>query len=114
MSTWAKYLDELNIPYQVEPRNRYTDSENRQDITTYDPIVHLKKDLDITFVHPHCCDTVQSAVKISGYAAELREKRKKTKYGQQKSIAGSDATCIPLIYEHWLLEPMAADYLDKI
>ena len=41
MSTWAKCLDELNIPHQVEPRNRYTDSDNRPDITTYDLTGHL-------------------------------------------------------------------------
>ena len=98
MSTWAKCLDELNIPHQVELRNRYTDSENRPDITTYDPTGHLTKDLDISLAHPHSCYTVQSAAKISGYAAELREKRKMTKYGQQQSIAGSDTTCIPLVF----------------
>ena len=63
----------------------------------------------------HSCDTVQSAAKISGYAAELREKRKMTKYGQQQSIAGSDTTCIPLVFEHFgFWGPMAEDYLDKI
>ena len=100
MSTWAKCLDKLNIPHQVEPRNRYTDSENRPDITTYDPTGHLTKDLDISLAHPHACDPV-SAAKISGYAAELRGKRKMTKYGQQQFIAGSDATCIPLVFEHF-------------
>ena len=98
VSTWAKCLDELNIPHQVEPRNRYTDSENRPYITTYDPTGHLTKDLDISLAHPHSCYTVQSADKISGYATELREKRKMTKYGQQQSIAGSDTTCIPLVF----------------
>ena len=28
VSTWAECLDELNIPHQVEPRNRYINSEN--------------------------------------------------------------------------------------
>ena len=69
MSTWAKCLDELNIPHQVKPRNRYNDSENRPDITTCDPTEHLTKDLDFSLAHPHSCDTiVQSAAKISGYA----------------------------------------------
>ena len=86
VSTWTKCLDELNIFHQVEPRNRYTDSENRPDKTTYDSTGHLTKDLDISLAHPNSCDTVQSAAKISGYAAELREKRKMTKYGQQQSI----------------------------
>ena len=54
----------------------YSDSENRPDITTYDPTGHLTKDLDISLAYPHSCDNVQSAAKISGYAAELREKRK--------------------------------------
>ena len=38
-----------------------------------------------------------------------------TKYGQQQSIAGSDTTCIPLVFEHFgFWDPMAEDYLDKI
>ena len=115
VSTWAKRLDELNIPHQVEPRNRYTDSENRPDITTYDPTGHLTKDVDISLARPHSCDTVQSAAKISGYAAELREICKMTKYGQQQSIAESDTTCIPLVFEHFgFWGPMTEDYLDKI
>ena len=36
-----------------------------------------------------------------------------TKYGQQQSIAGSDTTCIPLVFEHFW-DRMAEDYLDKI
>ncbi|XP_062520998.1 uncharacterized protein LOC134195922 [Corticium candelabrum] len=115
VSTRAKCLDGVNIPHQVELRNRYTDSDNRLDITTYDPTGHLTKDLDISLTHPHSCDTVQSAAKISGYAAELREKCKMTKYGQQQSIAGSDTTCIPLVVEHFgFWGPMTEDYLDKI
>ena len=115
VSIWAKCLDELNIPHQVEPRNRYTDCENRPDITTYDPTGHLTKDLDTSLAHPHSCDTIQSAAKISSYAAELREKRKMTKYGQQQSIAASNTTCIPLVFEHFgLWGPMAKGYLDKI
>ena len=38
-----------------------------------------------------------------------------TKYGQQQSIAGSDTTCIPLVFEHFgFWGPMAEDHLDKI
>ena len=36
VSTWAKCLDELSIPHQIEPRNRYADSENRPDIVVCD------------------------------------------------------------------------------
>ena len=105
VATWAKCLDELNIPHQVEPRNRYTDSENRPDITRYDPTGHLTKGLDISLAHPLSCDIVQSAAKISGYVAELREERKMTKYGQQQSIAGSNTTCVPLVLNTLLLGP---------
>ena len=38
-----------------------------------------------------------------------------TKYGQQQSIAGSNTTCIPLVFEHFgFWGPMAEDYLNKI
>ena len=69
------------------------------------PLDTLTKDLDISLALPHSCDTVQSAAKISGYAAELREKRKMTKYGP---------TCIPLVLNTDFSDPMAEDYLDKI
>ena len=91
-----------------------TDSENSPDITTYDPTGHLTKDLDISLAHPLSCDTLQSANKISCYAAELREKRKMTKYGQHQSIAGFDTTCIPLVFEHFgFWGSRAEDYLIR-
>ena len=37
------------------------------------------------------------------------------KYGQQQSIAVSDTTCIPLVFEHFgFWGPRAEDYLNKI
>ena len=65
--------------------------------------------------HLSVCLFICQSVCLSGYAVELREKRKMTKYGQQQSIAGSDTTCIPLVFEHFgFWGPMAEDYLDKI
>ena len=65
---------------------------------------------DFSLAHSRSRDTVQSAAKISFYAAELREKRKMTKYGQQQSIAGSDTTCIPL--EKMQMEKAAKQTLE--
>ena len=91
----CKCLDELSIPHQVEPRNRYADSENRPDIVVYmhDPDGHTTTDLDISMAHPHSGDTLQRAALK---AAELREQRKVKKYGQQQSQSGTHTPCIPL------------------
>ena len=110
-----KCLDELSIPHQVEPRNRYADSENRPDIVAYDPDGHTTTDLDISMAHPPSGDTLRLAALKSGYAAELREQRKVKKYGQQQSQSGTHMPCIPLVFEHFgFWGPMAEEYLDSI
>ena len=103
VSTWPKCLDELIIPHQVEPRNRYADTENRPDIVAYDPDGHTTTDLDISMAHPHSGDTLRRAALKSGYAAEMREQEKVKKYGQQQFQPGTHTPCIPLVLNIWFL-----------
>ena len=98
VSTLAKCLDELSINHQVEPRNRYADSENRPDIVAYDPDGHTTTDLDISMAHPYSGDTLRLAALKSGYAAEMREQRKVKKYGQHQSQSRTHTPCILLVF----------------
>ena len=108
VSTWAKCLDELSIPHQE------TGTLTQRPVA-YDPDGHTTTDLDISMAHPHSGDTLRRAALKSGYAAELREKRKVKKYGQQQSQSGTHTPCIPLVFEHFgFWGPMAEEYLDSI
>ena len=47
VSTRSSCLDELNIPHEVEPRNRYADSEYRLDIVAFGSSDCSSTELDI-------------------------------------------------------------------
>ena len=72
VSTWSKCLSELQIPNQTEPRNRYTNSDNRPDIVAFDCSDYSSVDLDVSMAHPLSGDAVKGAAVESGYAAKKR------------------------------------------
>ena len=113
VSTWSKCLSELQIPNQTEPRNRYTNSENRPDIVAFDCSDYSSVDLDVSMAHLLSGDAVKGAAVESGYAAKKREAKKEQKYNQQLSQSGSRSSLIPLVFEHYGYWGSAAeDYLD--
>ena len=76
-------MAELSIPHQVEPRNRYADSENQPDIVAFDSSDYSSMELDISVAHPCSCDALKGAATKSGYDAEKRDRKKHQKYDQQ-------------------------------
>ena len=115
VSTWSKCLNELQIPNQIEPRNRYTNSENRPDIVAFDPVDYSSADLDVSMAHPLSGDSMKGAAAESGYAAKKREMKKEQKYNQQVSQSGSRLSFVLLVFEHYgYWGPSAEDYLDCI
>ena len=76
VATWSKCLNELQIPNQIELKNRYTDSENRPDIVAFDPVDYSSADLDVSMAHPSSGDFVKGGAAVSGYAAKKREVKK--------------------------------------
>ena len=74
----------LHIPYQVEPRHHYTNTDNRPDITIFDNETGQTLDLDISLAHPWSVDNVKRASRIDGFAASAREDKKKTKYSEHQ------------------------------
>ena len=77
MSGWCSCLNELQLHHHKEPREQYTESENRPDILMYDK---SSTELDVSMAHPWSKDILNRASKEAGYAAERCEMRKKSKY----------------------------------
>ena len=86
VSTWSKCLKRVQLETQIEPSNKYTNSENRPDTVPFDSSNNYSStELDVSMVHPLSGDTVNSAAVESGYAAKKREVRKDKKYSPQLS-----------------------------
>ena len=67
----------------IEPRHRYAENENRPDIAVYDSTRGTSYDLDVSMAHPWSQDAICKAAIKQGWAAELRQMRKRTKYEKQ-------------------------------
>ena len=98
---WTECLSDLHIPYQVEPRHHYTNTDNRPDITIFDIETGQTLDLDISLAHPWSVDNVKRASRIDGFAASTREDKKKAKYSEHQLPGGSESKCVPLVLEHF-------------
>ena len=76
LSCWNECLNELQIFYHKEPRNRYAQSENCPDIVFF--VWSLWKLLNWIFlwrIH-EVLDTVKRSGQVDGYASLKREKKK--------------------------------------
>ena len=91
----------LQIHHKKEPRNRYTETDDRPDIVVFDTDNGKNIDLDISLAHPWSKDVIKLAAREQGFAAKRREDRKKTKYEQELLPGGSAPNMIPLVYEHF-------------
>ena len=74
VSGWCSCLNELQLHHLKEPREQYTESENRPDILMYG---ESSTELDVSMAHLWSKDILNRASKEAGYAAERREMRKK-------------------------------------
>ena len=75
---WSDCLRSLHLNHIRETQFRYSDSNNRPDITVrvFDQQSGTTIDLDIVVVHPWCPDVLGKAAKEDGAAAARREEIK--------------------------------------
>ena len=73
LSTWSNCLSELQIGHQTEPRNRYTDTEDRPDIVMFDLETGRNEELDISLAHTWSKDAVKKVAKEM--ALQLQQER---------------------------------------
>ena len=99
-AVWSDCLRSLHLNHKRETQFRYSDSNNRPDITVFDQQSGTTLDLDIAVVHPWCPDVLGKAAKEDGAAAARREEIKTRKYQQEKlAVTGVVASCKPLVLE---------------
>ena len=98
MSGWCSCLNELQLHHRKEPRDQYTESENRLDILMYN---ETSTELDVSMAHPWSKGFLNRASKEAGYAAERREMRKKSKYEALSVQDGTTPNLVPLVFEHF-------------
>ena len=77
MSGWCSCFNEFQLHHLKEPREQYTESENRSNVLMYN---ESSTELDVSMAHPWSKDILNEASKEAGYAAKKREMRKKSKY----------------------------------
>ena len=98
VSGWCSCLNELQLHHRKEPRDQYTESENRPDILMYN---ETSTELDVSMAHPWSKDILNRASKEAGYAAERRAMRKKSKYEALSVQDGTTPNLVPLVFEHF-------------
>ena len=52
LNGWSECLSDLHLPHQTEPRHQYINTEDRPDITMFDPNTGQNLDLDVSLAHP--------------------------------------------------------------
>ena len=98
VSGWCSCLNELQLHHRKEPRDQYTESENRPNILMYN---ETSTELDVSMAHPWSKDILNRASKEAGYAAERHEMRKKSKYEALSVQDGTTPNLVPLVFEHF-------------
>ena len=74
-------LSDRHLPHQTEPRHQYINTEDRPDITMFDPNTGPNLDIiDVSLAHPWSQDIIRRASKENGRADTTREEKKMKKY----------------------------------
>ena len=101
LNGWSDCLSDLHLPHQTEPRHKYINTEDRPDITMFDPNTGQNLDIDVSLAHPWSQDIIRRASKESGHAAATREEKKMKKYSEELVPGGYVSRCVPLVIEHF-------------
>ena len=98
VSVWS---DCLKIHHKKEPRNRFTNTDDRPDITCFNCGSGSSVELDVAMAHPWSSDIFPTSAITDGAAARRREKRKEDKYQHERLPAGDFLSFVPLVFEHF-------------
>ena len=74
MNGWSECLSDLHLSYQTDSRHQYIKTEDRPDITMFDPNTGQNYlDIDVSLSHQWSQDIIRRASKENGHAAATRE-----------------------------------------
>ena len=79
LNGWSECLSDLHFRHQAEPRHQYISTEDRPDITMFDPNTGQNLDLDVSLAHRWSQDIIRRTSKKNGHAALPREEKKMKK-----------------------------------
>ena len=65
----------LTLTFPIK-QNKYINTEDRPDITMFDPNTGQNFDIDVSLAHPWSRDIIKRASKENGHAATTREENK--------------------------------------
>ena len=63
LNGWSECLSDLHLPHQTEPRHQYIHTEDRPDITMFDPNSGQNLDIDVSLAHAWSQDIIRRASK---------------------------------------------------
>ena len=101
VSVWSDCLKSLKIHHKKEPHNRFTNTDDRPDITCFNCGSGSSVELDVAMAHPWSSDIFPTSAITDGAAARRREKRKEDKYQHERLPAGDFLSFVPLVFEHF-------------
>ena len=84
----SECLSDLHLPHQTEPRHQYINSEDRPDVTMFDPTTEQNLDIDMSLAHLWSQDIIRRASKENGHAATTRKEMRMKNI--QKSLFQED------------------------
>ena len=96
---WSECLSSLLCQNQIEPKDRYTTSNNRADIDVFDSTCERNVEIDVALSHPWSQGILQNAATMDGAAARKREDIKHSKYSKEQLPGGYTPTLIPLVFQ---------------
>ena len=112
---WSECLSSLQCQNQIEPKDRYTTSNNRADIDVFDSTCEGNVEIDVALAHPWSQDILRNAATMDGAAARKREDIKHSKYSKEQLPGGYTPTLIPQVFNNfsgWGEE--ASTFLNKL
>ena len=98
---WSDCLKHLHITHQREPRNSYSNIDDRPDIIAFDADSGCDIELDISIAHPWAGHTLSQSAFEDEVAAAKREQEKIQKYANELDIWGNPSSCVPIVFEHF-------------
>ncbi|XP_062503560.1 uncharacterized protein LOC134180430 [Corticium candelabrum] len=90
----------LQLHHKQEPRDRYSNSNNRPDIAVFNVRSGANVELNVALSHPWASSILNQAAEKDQAAAARREERKTIKYSQFKLHGAPPLRFVPLVMEH--------------
>ena len=98
VSVWAECLGSLHLHHKCEPRDRYTNSNNRADILILDSETGSDVELDVALAHLWASDILLQPQLVGVQHCEDNKQIKENKYREERLPGGYSPRVVPLVF----------------